>query len=105
MKITSWGKTYDVKLNVTKYGYWDNLCVRIEYYDDEFDGYMPYANLTVNICNLPDGYACLDTNNLSCAEEFVTEYGIAVPTGEYKVSGFCTYPVYKFDMKKMEEYV
>lgn len=47
------------------------------------------------------GEAYLDTNNFPEGVQLVKKYKLAEPTGEYGQSGFCTYPLYKFDMKKL----
>ena len=59
--------------------------------------------------NLDDGlewgpeYAYLDTNNLPGIEECMMESGLAVPTGMYCRSGYCRYPLFKFDLSKIPE--
>ena len=55
----------------------------------------PYAYLTRNICELPYGYACIDTNSIPDAEDFIVKNNIGEFTGGYIASGFCRYPVYK----------
>ena len=66
--------------------------------EEEFDA------ITVN---LPFGAAdekCayIDTNNCSWAEAMLKEHKLAKPTGECGYSGFCQYPLYKFDLKKFK---
>lgn len=41
----------------------------------------------------------IDTNNCPWAEKFLTDNKPAVDTGRKVRSGFCTYPIYKFDRK------
>ena len=65
----------------------------------------PIAKLTTNIVPLPKPYAFLDTNNCPGAEELVVRLGIAKDRGARVRSGFCVYPLYEFDLKKLEEYV
>lgn len=89
---------YDVELRPGKY--WDNGGLAIQLFMDTGE---PFATLTVNLCRLNWGYAYLDTNNCPWAEDFVKKYGIAEPTGKSCVSGWCEYPLYKFDMKKIGE--
>ena len=43
--------------------------------------------------------AAIDTNNCPWAEKFLTDNKPAVDTGRKVRSGFCTYPIYKFDRK------
>jgi hypothetical protein len=59
----------------------------------------PYARLTVNIEGIeqyPENYSCVDTNNFAEAEDVIAMLGIGKPTGEYLLSGWCSYPVYEF---------
>lgn len=61
----------------------------------------PWSDITVNIPGTiaPVGTAFIDTNNNPWAEDFLMENGIAKPTGATGHSGYCTYPLYEFDMK------
>lgn len=73
-----------------------------------YDGKEKVAVITVNIessdCIGDETCAYIDTNNLPWVEDFLQENKIAYPTGEYGFSGFCAYPLYKFDLRKLEEY-
>lgn len=73
-----------------------------------YDGKEMVAVITVNIdasdCIGTDDCAYVDTNNCVWVEEFLQDNKIAFPTGEYGFSGFCAYPLYKFDLRKLEEY-
>lgn len=62
--------------------------------------------LTVNLnTTLTDkNCAYVDTNNVKWAENFLQENKIAHPTGRCAISGFCTYPEYRFDMSKLKDY-
>lgn len=65
----------------------------------------PLATLTVNIPGIErydNNYSCVDTNNCPWAEELIEELGIGEPVGIGFVSGFCTYPVYKFKFEKIK---
>ena len=46
--------------------------------------------------------AAIDTNNCPWAEKFLTDNKLAADTGRKVRSGFCTYPIYKFDRKVLE---
>lgn len=92
---------YKVKVYKRKYCT-GNLAVCLESYTGE-----PIATLTTN---LPDGvclskgieYAYVDTNNNPTAEEFIKENNLGEFTGTFGQSGYCTYPLYKFDLKKLK---
>lgn len=59
--------------------------------------------ITVNLGPVPEGMAYIDTNNNPWAEKFLKKHKIAKPTGVVGHSGFCTYPLYMFDMTKFKE--
>lgn len=67
------------------------------YVEDEY-GLEPYATLTVNFGEFIGAKDCayIDTNNCYFAEQLLKQ-GIASDTGLTKQSGFCTYPLWKFD--------
>ena len=77
----------------------DNLAVVLENKDFQED-------LTVNLVDYPTNKDCafIDTNNVKWAENFLQENQIAHPTGRYAISGYCTYPEYRFDMSKLKDY-
>lgn len=104
-------KTFNVK---TEYGiykdchfvkgnYKANDSVALEIWNEE-DG--PIATLTVCLPNFPQqkNESFLDINNCPWAENLVKELGIAEFTGQMMPSGYCSYPLYEFDMEKVEEY-
>ena len=61
------------------------------------------AVLTVNLpdSDAHDNLAYIDTNNVPWAEDYLIDNGIAKPTGAYMESGFCEYPLYEFDLSKL----
>lgn len=65
----------------------------------------PIATLTVCLCDksLGEGEAYVDTNNCPWAVDFIEKEGLGKRTGRVSQSGFCTYPVVKFDMEKVRE--
>ena len=96
MKIQGYFEEYEVKVNKTKY-YNGNLAITLDCYNEECDFWEPYGNLTVNLDKkLPPNQAYVDTNNMPNAEAFIDENHLGEPTGEYGMSGFCFYPLYKF---------
>jgi len=62
--------------------------------------------ITVNLRDNPANENCafIDTNNQKWAEKFLQDNKIAFPTGRFAISGFCSYPEYRFDMSKLKEY-
>ena len=63
--------------------------------------------ITVNIIesNFLDGdnLAYIDTNNCSWAEKLLKQHKFAKDTGYWGHSGFCTYPLYEFNLDKFVE--
>ena len=97
MKIKSYLNIYDVEPVYASYQ--NNGSLAIQLIDTE-DG-CPFGTLTVNLEgyeSLVDGeYAFVDTNNIPNAEEFIIENGLGAPTGIYGHSGYCEYPLYRFN--------
>ena len=100
MKVKSYGKEYDVSVRKQKYVD-GGLAIVLDYFDLDYQCVMPFAKLTVNLGRMNYGYAYVDTNNCPWAEEFIAENGLGEPTGDICCSGFCVYPLYKFDMEKI----
>lgn len=105
-------KTYDyngvkVYIVVDKYTFDDSIA--IELYDASDD--VPYTRITVCLADdlgLP--YFCVgadtnfvDTNNNPGIEDFLEKNKLGKPTGFRASSGWCEYPCYKFNIKKLTE--
>lgn len=73
------------------------LAVALDEVGDSPDDLEPYAVLTVSFGEhiAIKNSAYIDTNNCTFAEQLL-EKGIAEPTGLYKTSGFCRYPLWIF---------
>ena len=90
-----YGQTYELALSAAQYTCNGNTAIKAE----EFKAFLPFANVTVNLDEkLPEGYGFVDTNNFSGALEWLTGNGIAEFTGQYGFSGFCQYPLVRFNM-------
>lgn len=71
---------------------------------DEDDFY--YNDITVNLgIDLPEYFGFVDTNNNPNAESFILDNELGENTGETMRSGFCVYPLYKFNQEKLENLV
>ena len=101
-KIKLYDKEYKIRLIRSTYTYGGNLAV----YAVLPDG-SPYTIITVNLEGFDlDGdseYAFVDTNNNPDIEQWLVENKIAIPTGVMHSQGFCIYPLYRFDLTKLEE--
>ena len=66
---------------------------------------IPLAVITVNLGDLlKKNMAYIDTNNCPWAEDFLIDNDFGTPTGEYKASGFCVYPLYQLDLERIGKY-
>jgi len=98
MKIKQFGGEYEVSVHKANY-YNGNLAITLI-----CDNGEPYGIITKNLCDgLPRDQAYADTNNMPDAERFIKENGLGEFTGATKDSGYCTYPLYKFNLDKLEE--
>jgi hypothetical protein len=92
-----YGGQYKVYVNVAYYG---NHNLAIQLITDKGE---TFSNLTVNLEKLPPNCAYVDTNNLGPEiVDWITKNGLGVPTGAYQVSGFCRYPMFMFDLNKLD---
>lgn len=101
-EVKSYGKTYNVRIETSKYT--TNKTLALPLITEEGE---PFANLTVNIMDsmiwADDTCAFVDTNNCPWAEEFIAENGLGEYMGIRGASGFCTYPLYKFNLEEIEK--
>lgn len=101
---TSFFGSYEVKPTVNTYRDWDNLYMGLECFDKEFESWERFSDITVNICPLPYLESAIDTNNNgSEILNFLEDNGFAVPTGKVVRSGFCSFPVYRFNEAVLEK--
>ena len=90
-------------MEVLTYPITNNLALLLTYVDE--DGYEePYCDITVNIIPLKENQGCIDINNAPWLIDWIEETGIAKDTGGKVSSGYVTYPIYKFDLEKLEMY-
>ena len=98
--VTPYGTYNDCYFRMYKYKIDNSLCLGI--YNDE-DGAI--VRLTIRLDTVPNNHAYLDINNCPFAEDLVEDLEIAKPTGKWIGRGFCAYPLYKFNINKVLEYV
>ena len=89
-------RNMDVVLKKETYRHNGSMAVTMNTPDDEDS----YAVVTVNLSSpLQKGdFAFVDTNNLEGIDSWLAENGIAEHTGISARSGFCTYPLMKFNL-------
>ena len=98
MILTIWNKVYN--LHIKRFTYTNNGNLAICLLEDDR---APFATLTVNLEEkLPHGYAYVDTNNCPWAVDFIDDNNLGEFVGAYGQSGFCTYPLYKFNEEVIE---
>ena len=106
-RLSKTGRTYPVTVKTSHYVNNGTLAVMLI---EAGAPWAPFATITVNLCASEDysfmekNQAYVDTNNCPWAEEFLQDNGIAKPVeGIYGLSGFCTYPLYEFDLDSIWE--
>lgn len=99
----------------TDFGTYENCWICVDHYVadnslnlqiwNESDG--PIATITkcLFFARLEEDVAFVDTNNCPWAEDFIKEYQLGKPTGRKVRSGFCEYPVYRFNMGTLRSYM
>ena len=93
----------------TKYWYNNNTAIQLyaKDKDDAEDFFEPYCMVSVNVVKAqPQSESCIfvDTNNAAWLETFLQENGFGLPTGRFATSGYCCYPEYLLNIKKMKQY-
>ena len=82
----------------------DNLYVGLTSYDEDLEAEDNYCDLTVNVYKLPYLHSAIDTTYSGEAKlKFLQEQGFGELTGNSLRSGFCTYPVFRFNEDKLRE--
>ena len=95
-ELKFYGKTYKLNAITAHYNNNNSLAVLLETEEGE-----PFATITVNLTNgiAENEYQYVDTNNNHWAEKFINDNGLGEPTGITGYSGFCGYPLYKFNLE------
>lgn len=89
-------KNHQMMVVVSSYTNNGNLYVGLE--DEEKE----LLDMTVNLdMILPPNQAFIDTNNFPDATMLINNNQLGKFTGRTAQSGFCTYPLYEFDMERL----
>lgn len=97
-------KDYPVTLLLTSYTN-GNLAISLQ---TEANGYLEdFATITVNFKDelLSPNQAYLDINNVPRIDQFIEKNSLGKPAGREKCSGFCSYPLYEFDLSRCMEHI
>lgn len=82
----------------------DNLALIFHHYEPELEYIDEYGLATVNVYSLPFLHTTIDTNNNSeKLVEFLEKSGFGERTGQMVRSGFCLFPVFKFNEEFLKE--
>lgn len=95
------GEKYEVRLKINTYSDNGNLYVGMNYFTDGEE--EPFCDVTVNLSEkLPAGMAYIDTNNMgNQILDWMEQKNLGHCTGERRQSGYCTYPLFQFDMREV----
>ena len=93
-----------VTISVNRYANNGCLYIGLDKLPDEYgDDY--FGSITVNLPgSVPEHCAYVNTNNLSGILPFLKEYKLAKPLPVVGKSGFCTYPLFLFNIEVLHEY-
>lgn len=98
------GDDNQVYFRLNHYTQNNNLYLGLLKYDAEFDMMTPYCDVTVNIGALPYLESAIDTNNNGRKMlDFLEKNGFGKATGLELPSGFCWFPVFRFNEDKLRE--
>jgi hypothetical protein len=101
-ELNAYGETFKVKVSRTKYCDNNTLAVLLT-----CDNGEPFGVITTNIHESTyaanNENAFVDTNNCFWAEKFLTENHLAEYANYRGCSGYCTYPLYHFNIDLIPE--
>lgn len=105
LTLNAWGSNHKITLNLDHYAENGNLYVGLVCWDEGFP--EPWSDLTVNL-SVPCRKNCafIDTNNNGeQIIDWLIENGLGMETGNVRISGWCAYPQFEFDMDAVNKYV
>lgn len=94
----------DAALVVDNYANNGRLFIGLWTMDEEIGGMTPWCDVTVNLPfdSLTDeNCVFIDVNDAPYLQSFLTENGLAAPTGRKVRSGFVEYPEFRIDLNKI----
>ena len=99
-----WGETYELALEVSKYGNNGSLAIIL----NDVKNKEEFGVLTINLpqssvfAAFAPNTQFVDTNNLPNIDEWLEENKIAKRGSVKGCSGFCTYPSFEFDLNAIK---
>ena len=100
LKLKYYGKTFNLIAYKETYARDDSLAITLI---DKKEG-EPFSCLTVNVMEsffLEPNQAYVDINNNPWALDFIEQNKLGKFIGRYAHSGYCTYPLFEFDLSKL----
>ena len=102
--VDIFGNSNRVVPKINTYANNNNLYVGLDGYDDEYSCWDPYCDVTVNVRKLPFLESAIDTNNNgNRIIAFLEQNGFGELTQKVVPSGFCVFPVFRFNAEKLKE--
>lgn len=97
-------ETKEFNVEIVKDKYINNDTLYLGLFNTDTQEY--FGDITVNVpfSGAYGNIACVDTNNNSNIIEFIKRYKLGKDTGLIAYSGYCTYPLYEFDMDMIDKY-
>lgn len=95
-------------LSLARYSCNDRTCIQLYSYDEDYDQFIPYATLTVNLPDsTPTNNHCVfvDINNCPWVLHLLIEIlHIGTLTANFARSGFCLYPEIQLNPDELCKY-
>lgn len=104
LNYKKYGKVHPLEILISNYAYGNSLGIALNTYEQGYP--EPWSTLTVNFNHsfLEPNCAFIDTNNNGDEIiDWLLENQLGELTGKYERSGYCSYPEFRFDMKRLQE--
>ena len=105
LTLNAWGVERQISFHLANYADNGNLYIGLIMHDE--GGLEPYGDLTVNLdVKLPSDRAYVDLNNNGREIlNWIIDNKLGIPTFSTRISGFCEYPEFIFNMPELMKYV
>ena len=100
---TQYSTYKDCYLDIKQYQYDGSVCVQIM---NQTDGAIARITTCIPDCSssLDNDESFIDLNNCPWALDFIKKYNLGTVTDKYGYSGFCKYPVVKWDINELNSH-
>lgn len=104
LEYKGYSDTYQVIPYLSTYQTCPNLYMGLMSYDTDFGGMDHFTDVTVNLRKLPYLHAAIDINNNGAQMlDFLQKNAFGELTGRQIPSGYCVFPVFKFNEDKLRQ--